>query len=674
MTRAPALVAALVALLAGAPAATAATYRETVLADQPAGYWPLDEATAPVADAVTGGLATPTAGATLGAPAGIDAGGTSLTLTGTAAVGVGPEPAYGLTGDLSVEAWVAPTGASGDRYVLSRGTRWSGFHLYLASGRVPTLDVNGTRLSAPAALRAGGWHHVVGTLTARATALYVDGALVRTGTVLADPRSTSQGLWLGRLSRSSPGWFQGGLDEVALYRQGLGPERVAAHFAAGADTSTPVPVLTAAPGPLSDRPDGAFAFTGSKGGLTYACALDDAAATDCSNGALAYEGLRDGAHALTVTATDRWGTTGATTYGWRVALSAEETAAPVSTVTDGPAALTNQTTALLRFSGSKPRVTFACRLDGRPWSPCAGAASYSGLGEGEHRFEVRATDRWGTVGEPRAVAWVVDLTPPDTVVLASRAGVATEAQAVLGSEPGARFECRSGNGEWAACDTRFALPRLPAAGQLVVRAIDAAGNADPVPAVVVIEPPPASEPITFAGAGARFTVGGVSVGSLRCSLDGAEPGPCPWPLDFAALAYGPHTLTVIDTGIAGVVFPTIAWDAALPRPLLAASQFPAVLQLGSRRGQAGLAAARLPRLLFQSNVAGRAALTLRRRSTPVHRWTARVVQGSNLIRLPRRAWRRLRPGRYGLEVRVANASGSSPPLTLRFDAVRTPRR
>jgi hypothetical protein len=131
---------------------------------------------------------------------------------------------------------------------------------------------------------------------------------------------------------------------------------------------------------------------------------------------------------------------------------------------------------------------------------------------------------------------------------------------------------------------------------------------------------------------------------------------------------------VVDPALSGVVFPTIAWTNPLPVPRVVGSQFPALLHLGSRRGQARLATARLPRLLFQGNAAGRARVTLRRGDRTVSRWSVRVVQGSNLVALPRSAWRRLRPGRYRLEVVVRNASGSSSPLTLRFDAVRTTRR
>lgn len=188
---------------------------------------------------------------------------------------------------------------------------------------------------------------------------------------------------------------------------------------------------------------------------------------------------------------------------------------------------------------------------------------------------------------------------------------------------------------------------------------------------MTIDPPVRNAPITFSGATARFVVGGNrSAKGLLCSLDGAAAAECPWPLVFEDLPYNSHRLTVTDPNLPGVVLPTIAWANRLPKPRIVGSQFPAVLQPGSRRRQASLAVARLPRMLFQSNAAGTAKVTLRRGRRSVAKWRARVVQGSNLVRLPKAAGRKLRPGRYTLVVVVRNAAGASAPFTLRFDALR----
>lgn len=672
MTRRLLLLAAVLA--AHAAPASAATYRETIAATPGVvAHWPLDEATAPVVDVVGARSATPTRTYVLGRPAGIDAGGSSLALSGSGAASFASSTSLNPAGSVSLEAWVAPTAGTtaSDRYVLSKGTMSSGYHLLVAAGGLPALRVNGTRITGPA-LRAGGWHHLVGVLHGATMSLYVNGQLVASGAGPAAPTATSGSLRIGRYSNSGSGYFQGGLDEVALYASGLDAGTVAAHFAAGADLTPPRVAFAAPP---ADQSDGTIAFTGSKGGLTYTCALGDDVPEPCA-GTYAYELLRDGAHTLTVHATDRWGTTTSTAHTWQVALPAAESAAPVTTLTETPPALTNATTARFSWTGSKPRLTFTCRLDGGPWVACVSGVTPGGLSEGRHVLEVRATDRWGVVEEtPRSFAWTIDVTAPETFVLAAKATRSDAGSAVLGSEQGATFECRAADGPWGPCAASFPLPRLSVAGQLVVRAVDAAGNADPSPASIVLSPADLTAPIAFSGGDAAFEVGGNrSVAGLRCRIDDGAEAACPWPLRFTGLSYGEHRLVVSDPDLPGVVFPTITWTNPLPSPQIVGSQFPAVLQLGSPRRQASLAASRLPRLLFQSNSAGTARVTLRRGSTTLRRWSAPVVEGSNLVRLPRAAWKRLRPGRYRLVVAVGNAAGASAPLTLRFDAVRTSRR
>lgn len=665
---------ALFAALLGASAARA-DYGATVRATSGlVSYWPLDEATGPaITDVVAHLTANLAPTALFGRPPGIDAGGTSVSLSGATSAAFGNVDNF--TGDFSLEAWVAPSSTAADMDVISKGTGSTGYHLQLLAGGIPAFQVNGTRIAAPA-LPAGGWHHIVATFSTRTLALYVDGHPAATGTTSRATLASTQAFTIGRSSRSSALYLQGGLDELAVYGRALDAATVGAHFLAGADTTPPHTLLVTTPPAVSDTPDGGFTFAGSKGGLTFSCVLDGAAAVACP-GAFSFDLLRTGTHTLAVTATDRWGDveSPATVYTWAVALPAADAAAPLTTIASGPAALSNSAGAQFALTGSKTKLTWSCRLDGGAWAPCGASVSYANLKEGAHLFEARAKDRWGAVEDPVASwAWTIDRTPPETFVLARNATAAGAGVAQLGSEAGARFECRLGDGDWAPCTAAYPLPAVPAAVQLAVRAIDRAGNADASPATMTLSPPDPVAPVLFSGASASFAVAGNrSVSGLQCSLDGAPATSCPWPLDFTGLGYGPHTLTVTDPKLGGVVFPTIAWTSPLPVPLLAASQFPALLSLGSRGAQAHVAKARLPRLLFQSNAAGVARVRLLRGRRLVASWTAPVIQGSNLVTLPRPAYLRLRPGRYGLEVTVANASGVSAALRLRFDAARIGR-
>jgi hypothetical protein len=84
-----------------------------------------------------------------------------------------------------------------------------------------------------------------------------------------------------------------------------------------------------------------------------------------------------------------------------------------TTVTGGPPAFTNATTAALTFTSDDPWARFECRLDGGPFAPCSSPKSYSSVAEGSHLFRVRAIDRDSLADPtPATRSWIVDTTPP----------------------------------------------------------------------------------------------------------------------------------------------------------------------------------------------------------------------------------------------------------------------
>jgi glucosylceramidase len=81
---------------------------------------------------------------------------------------------------------------------------------------------------------------------------------------------------------------------------------------------------------------------------------------------------------------------------------------PETTIDAGPTGKTNQGSATFEFSSSEPGSTFACSLDGASFVGCTSPHHVLGLGEGEHRFEVRATDAAGNVDDsPASRTWTI---------------------------------------------------------------------------------------------------------------------------------------------------------------------------------------------------------------------------------------------------------------------------
>ena len=59
---------------------------------------------------------------------------------------------------------------------------------------------------------------------------------------------------------------------------------------------------------------------------------------------------------------------------------------------------------------------FECSLDTAAFAACGSPAWYSGIADGAHTFQVRATDAVGNACVTRLDAWTTDRTPPDTTI------------------------------------------------------------------------------------------------------------------------------------------------------------------------------------------------------------------------------------------------------------------
>lgn len=87
---------------------------------------------------------------------------------------------------------------------------------------------------------------------------------------------------------------------------------------------------------------------------------------------------------------------------------------PETTITAGPAARVNTTSAVFAFSSSDQKARFACSLDTEPFANCTSPATRT-VGEGQHHFYVVAVDGETTDPTPAVWTWTVDTTAPARV-------------------------------------------------------------------------------------------------------------------------------------------------------------------------------------------------------------------------------------------------------------------
>ncbi|MGA2656493.1 MAG: LamG-like jellyroll fold domain-containing protein [Verrucomicrobiota bacterium] len=283
--------AALLALAATLPA-HADNYQTAVLAQNPAGYWRLDETVAPpvppinAADLGTLGATGQGSyvldvirgqpGALFGSAATscrFNNPGWNVTYLGSH-VDVANNPALNPNGPFSVEVWARPASQAPDLfspvcsldgspsgndyrngylvYYDGAGSQWNfklggGTNVYtnvVATGQKYLSDISGGTATP------GVWSHVVATYSGSSAALYVNGAQVAFAAVESTQfaPNTTQPFRIGATTipnRTFDGWIQ----EVAFYNAALDGDTIAEHYAIGRTNGAAYPahVLSSSP-------------------------------------------------------------------------------------------------------------------------------------------------------------------------------------------------------------------------------------------------------------------------------------------------------------------------------------------------------------------------------------------------------------------------------------------
>jgi hypothetical protein len=228
-------------------ASTPVPYQSIVLADQPVSYWRLGErsgsAAVDLASGYTGsvrGLVTLGAGGALAGDSD-----TAMAFDGASgAITVGDTARLDITGDLALEAWAKPGALSGvERTVLFKGKtgpspgRQYQLSLNVGNHWQGTVYVGKTAytLAAPGTPTAGAWDYLALVRSGGALTLYVNGAAVASTPIAGAANTSSGGLSIACAGSGSAAssFFNGALDEVAVYNHALSAAQVLAHYTKG---------------------------------------------------------------------------------------------------------------------------------------------------------------------------------------------------------------------------------------------------------------------------------------------------------------------------------------------------------------------------------------------------------------------------------------------------------
>ncbi len=223
----------------------AITYRATVLADNPVGYWRLGGTTSIAADELGLHPGTTHGNVAYGVPGAIandpDTAARFVDRSGWIEI-AGPFQFTGVV-PLSIEVWANsdpitdyfPLASCDGPLNASPRYGWAFFFDLDGTLDFGRYDVDSTGkyiASTSTAPATGAWHHFVATVDAAASKIYVDGALADSEPA-GYAAATPDDFVIGADTQGTGVRFQGVIDEVAIYDVALSPVQVKHHYDVG---------------------------------------------------------------------------------------------------------------------------------------------------------------------------------------------------------------------------------------------------------------------------------------------------------------------------------------------------------------------------------------------------------------------------------------------------------
>lgn len=295
----------------------------------------------------------------------------------------------------AVEMWFKTSTSSGGKLV-GYGNATSGNssnpdrHLYMRNNGALVFGIwqgaNKT-IQTPGTYRDNLWHHVVGQLSpTKGLQLYVDGVLVASDDTATASARPITGYWRvggdtvsGWTSAPSSSYFNGRIDEFAVYPSTLSAAQVTEHFALGTGAAIPTASFTVAGADQTRTFDGT-ASTAPSGRTIASYAWDFGDGTTKSGSTAEHTYAKPGTYSVTLTVTDSAGLASATT---KAVTATAPHQAPVAAFTADLSGLT------AAFDASATTVSGAASISAYSWD--FGDGSTSDLPAPSHTYAAAGT-------------------------------------------------------------------------------------------------------------------------------------------------------------------------------------------------------------------------------------------------------------------------------------------
>lgn len=303
------------------------------------------------------------------------------------------------------------------------------------------------------------------------------------------------------------------------------------------------------------------AFTANDTNLaSVTCAIDGGSFSACTS-PRSFTSLAQGDHTVVVRATDNAGNTTEDDVTFRV-----DTIAPDLTI-QSPAnnSFISSTSVNVSFTTSDANAdAVECRLDSGSFAACTSAYALSGLSQGNHTVQVRATDRAGNA-TTRSVTFTVDTILPTVSISSPASGSFVDSTTVTANftandANALTIECRLDTGAFVACASPASVNDVPQGPHTItVRATDPAGNTasattsitvDSIDPSVSFSSPAANAYLGSDDVSVAFSATDANLDTVECRLDAGAFESCAGAFNLTSLTDASHTVTIRATDLA----------------------------------------------------------------------------------------------------------------------------
>jgi Glycosyl hydrolase catalytic core len=325
------------------------------------------------------------------------------------------------------------------------------------------------------------------------------------------------------------------------------------------DTTAPETTITSGPedGSTKSNPSPSFRFASDEPDASFECRLDGGGFEDCSSPFHASD-LADGSHTFQVKASDAAQNTALASRTWSV-----DTAVPVVEISSGPdgGGTSANRSPSFQFASEESDARYGCRLDDGGFSSCESPYKASGLADGSHTFQVKATDT-AQNRDFAARTWTVD-GPAEVSITAGPAAETKNPSpsfAFSSLDSDSDFRCRIDGAAFEGCSSPFKAATLADGEHMfTVKATDPAQNADLDSRGFTVDT--VAPALRIKGerkvrtkkrrASTRFILKASEKVDRQCRIDSRRFKPCSWRFRTPKLRRGTHILRVKAVDRAG---------------------------------------------------------------------------------------------------------------------------